>query len=113
MYTIQSGNTICITDRVKALENVPSGIKQFFVRAPYLFKNRPVVTVTISADQAKDPKDPKNFAPTPLIVFGMEAAVATGETLFKLSARNLEPGSNVNDKYDYWCDFTMTGELAT
>ena len=101
MYTIQSGNTVFIADRV--LMFIPDGgahVRQCYIRVPYLFKERPVVTVTISTEQSS----------TPFCEYGVEFAPATGETLFKVSALNVQIGAP--DEHEYWCDFTMTGELV-
>jgi hypothetical protein len=109
MYTIQSGNTILIADRVQEIDLVPSSTKQFYVRAPYIFKERPVVTITISADVNES--TPKDASIPPFLVYGIEEFKATGETAFKVSAINLDvTASNPNI---YWCDFTMTGELES
>jgi hypothetical protein len=100
MYTIKSGNTIFIADRVKMQPDV-ARVKQCYVRAPYIFKERPVVTVTVSTECAS----------TPMLVYGVEAPETqpTGETYFKVSALNFE--TNVENEFEYWCDFTMVGEL--
>lgn len=43
MYTIQSGNTISISDRVEMFTTTSLDLRQCYVRAPYLFNARPVV----------------------------------------------------------------------
>ena len=43
MYTIQSGNTISISDRVEMFTTTSLDLRQCHVRAPYLFNARPVV----------------------------------------------------------------------
>jgi hypothetical protein len=103
MYTIQSGNTISISDRVAMFTTTSPDMRQCYVRAPYLFNARPVVTLTVSTEVSSQL----------LVVFGVEApeTPATGETLFKVSAR-FERGQG-DDTVPYWCDFTMTGELAS
>ena len=101
MHTIQSGNTLFIAERV--LMFIPDGgahVRQCYVRAPYIFTTRPVVTITVSTEQAS----------APFVVYGVELAPATGETLFKVTAVNIETGTP--DQNEYWCDFTMTGELV-
>jgi hypothetical protein len=101
MYTIQSGNTISISDRVEMFTTTSPDTRQGYVRAPYLFNARPVVTLTVSTDDGY----------RLLVVWGVEAAPATGETMFKVSAQ-FERGQG-DDTIPYWCDFTMTGELAS
>ena len=101
MYTIHSGNTLFIADRVFMI--IPDGgshVRQCYIRAPYLFKERLVVTVTVSTGQSS----------TPFCEYGVEFAPATDETLFKVSALNVQIG--VPDEHEYWCDFIMTGELV-
>jgi hypothetical protein len=100
MYTIQSGNTVFVADRFKLQPDV-ARVKQCTIRAPFLFKDRPVVTVTISTEAAD----------TPMLVYGVEQFEATGETAFKVSVINFEPG--VENQFEYWCDFTMIGELKS
>jgi hypothetical protein len=102
MYTIQSGNTISISDRVEMFTVTSPNMRQGYVRAPYLFKERPVVTLTVSTEADSY---------LLLIVWAVEAAPATGETMFKVSAQ-FEHGQG-DDTIPYWCDFTMTGELAS
>jgi hypothetical protein len=75
-------------------------LRQCYVRAPYLFNKRPVVTLTVSTEA-----DGYRL----LVVWAVEAAPATGQTMFKVSAQ-FEPGRG-DDTIPYWCDFTMTGEL--
>jgi hypothetical protein len=103
MYTIQSGNIISISDRVKMVTTTSLGTRQTCVRAPYLFKARPVVTLTISTEVSTGV----------LAVWGVEAfdPPATGETAFKVSA-SFERGCG-DDTIPYFCDFTITGELAS
>jgi hypothetical protein len=102
MYTIQSGNIISISDRVEMFTTTSPNTRQCYVRAPYLFNERPVVTLTVSTEA-----DGYRL----LIVWAVEAAPATGETMFKVSAQ-FEHGQG-DDTIPYWCDFTMTGELAS
>jgi hypothetical protein len=103
MYTIKSGNTIFIANRVEMGPNAGATApttKQCYVRAPYIFKERPVVTVTVSTESAS----------TPMLVYGVEQDLeATGETLFKVSALSFY--TNVANESVYFCDFTMVGEL--
>jgi hypothetical protein len=101
MYTIQSGNIISISDRVKMVTTTSLGTRQTCVRAPYLFKARPVVTLTISTEVSTGV----------LAVWGVEAFESPGETAFKVSA-SFERGCG-DDTIPYFCDFTMTGELAS
>jgi hypothetical protein len=101
MYIIQSGNIISISDRFEMFTTTSPDVRQCFVRAPYLFNGRPVVTLTVSTE----------IGTQSLVVHGVEADPATGETMFKVTAR-FEPGQGDN-KIPYWCDFTMTGELAS
>jgi hypothetical protein len=101
MYIIQSGNIISISDRFEMFTTTSPDLRQCFVRAPYLFNGRPVVTLTISTEVGSQL----------LVVYGVEADPATGETIFKVTAR-FEPGQG-DDTIPYWCDFTMTGELAS
>jgi hypothetical protein len=98
MYTIQSGNTVFVADRVKLQPDL-ARVKQCTIRAPFLFKDRPVVTVTISTEEAS----------TPMLLYGVEQFDATGETAFKVSVLNFEP--SVENGCEYWCDFTIVGEL--
>jgi hypothetical protein len=95
MYTIQSGNIISISDRVKMVTTTSLGTR------PYLFKARPVVTLTISTEVSTGV----------LAVWGVEAFESPGETAFKVSA-SFERGCG-DDTIPYFCDFTMTGELAS
>jgi hypothetical protein len=78
MYTIQSGNIISISDRVEMFTTTSPNTRQCYVRAPYLFNERPVVTLTVSTEA-----DSYRL----LIVWAVEAAPATGETMFKVSAQ--------------------------
>jgi hypothetical protein len=100
MYTIQSGNTVFVADRVKLQPDI-ARVKQCTIRAPFIFKDRPVVTVTISTEAAD----------APMLLFGVEQFDATGETAFKVSTINFEPG--VENPHEYWCDFTIVGELKS
>lgn len=101
MYTIQSGNIISISDRVEMFVTSSPDMRQCYVRAPYLFNARPIVTLTMSTELGSQL----------LIPYAVEGTPATGETLFKVSAR-FEIGQG-DDTVPYWCDFTMTGELAS
>ena len=99
MYTIKLGQTVLTSGRVKMEPCVNSYVKQCFIRTPYLFKDRPVVTVTVSTEKGNDS----------FVVYGVEQSKANGETIFKVSATNNEIGKESADKY--WCDFTIMGEL--
>jgi hypothetical protein len=102
MYTIQSGNTISISDRVDMFTTTGASVRQCYVRVPYLFNARPVVTLTVSTEA-----DGYRL----LHVWAVEAAPATGETMFKVTA--LFERDQGDDSIPYFCDFTMTGELAS
>ena len=101
MYQIQMGNTIMIADRVKMLADEKSAVKQFYVRTPHYFKDRPVVTVTVSTE----------VATAAYVVYGVEESKhATGETIFKVSTITRDV-TEANGE-EYWCDYVLIGELS-
>jgi hypothetical protein len=121
MHTIQQGNTLLIGDRLeKNVLVLPSKFRQWEIRVPYLFKGRPVLTITLSAEglwpnitpeeQIINDKEPAD----PLVLYSVEggktegANPSTGETIFKVTAYNM--GYNESSR-KYYCDFTMMGEL--
>lgn len=99
MYTIKSGKTVITSGRVRMEPPGNSYTKQCFIRTPFLFKGRPVVTATVSTEKGNDA----------FVIFGVEQSLATGETIFKVSATNNELGTNSDDCY--YCDFMMMGEV--
>jgi hypothetical protein len=106
MYTIQSGNIVSVSDRVEMFVVSSSDMRQCYVRAPYLFNARPVVMLTMTTELGT-----KLGSQQVLIPYAVEPTPATGETVFKVTARfELGKGDNT---VCYWCDFTITGELAS
>jgi hypothetical protein len=115
MYSIQINNTIICSDRfllTPGPDFVPSYTKQEYIRVPYVFKSRPVVSATISSDAyIKKDGTKAEAAPVAFVLIAVEADNPyPTETLFKVSAENLEIGKDV--LYPYWCDFMVMGELA-
>jgi len=54
-YTIQSGNTVITTGSVvMEPDEVPSYVKQCFIRTPLLFNGTPVVTATVFVGPGAD-----------------------------------------------------------
>jgi hypothetical protein len=100
MYKIKSGNRLITSGTVSMEPSGKSFIKQCFIRTPHLFKDRPVVSVTIYTIKGNDA----------FVLYSLVQSNATGETIFKVSATNNEPGKESAD--EYWCDFMMMGELA-
>ena len=117
MYTIKSantiiksGNTIITSGRVLMEPPGNSYTKQCFIRTPHLFKDKPIVSVTVYTPtgktiEHKDSRGPNDAFP----VFGIEETKANGETIFKVSATNNE--IRKDSDAEYWCDFMMMGEL--
>ena len=117
MYTIKSantiiksGNTIITSGRVLMEPPGNSYTKQCFIRTPHLFKDKPIVSVTVYTPtgktiEHKDSRGPNDAFP----VFGIEESKATGETIFKVSATNNDIGKDSDA--EYWCDFMMMGQL--
>jgi len=100
MYTIQSGNTIITSGSVRMEPFGKSYTKQCFIRTPHIFKDKPVVSVTVYTSKGNDA----------FVLYGLEQSIATGETIFKVSATNNELGKESED--EYWCDFFMMGIQA-
>lgn len=99
MYTLKSGKTLITAGRVLMEPLGKSFVKQCFVRTPHIFKDKPVVTVTVYTNNGNDA----------FPVYGIEQSIATGETIFKVSATNNELGKESAD--EYWCDFMIMGKL--
>ncbi len=99
MYTIKSGKTIITAGRVRMEPEGQSYVKQCFIRTPHLFNDKPIVTVTVYTSNGNDA----------FPVYGVEPSIATGETIFKVSATNNELGKESDT--EYWCDFMMMGRL--
>lgn len=110
MSTIKSGKTIITSGTVIMEPPGNSNTKQCFIRTPHLFKGRPVVNVTVYSPTGKNKDGKPSTGPNNAFpVFGIEESKATGETIFKVSATNNDIGKNSDT--EYWCDFTMMGEL--
>ena len=110
MYTIKSGNTIITAGRVVMEPDGNSYTKQCFIRTPHLFKDKPIVNVTVYSPTGKTSKGKPSTGPNDAFpVFGIEESKATGETIFKVSATNNE--IRKDSDAEYWCDFMMMGEL--
>jgi hypothetical protein len=100
MHNIKSDSTFITSGTVRMEPPGKSFIKQCFIRTPHLFKGRPVVSVTINTIKGNDA----------FVLYSLVQTIATGETIFKVSATNNEAGKESAD--EYWCDFMMIGELA-
>ena len=110
MYTIKSGNTIITAGREKMGPSEDSYTKQCFIRTPYLFNERPVVTVTVYTPTGLTEKGQPSIGPVDAFpVVAVEQSLATGETIFKVTATNNDIGKNSDAEYQ--CDFMMMGNL--
>lgn len=107
-YTMQTGNTVITSGCVVMEPNeVPSYTKQCFIRTPFLFNNTPVVTVTVFIGPGTNGI---YTGVAPFAIYGVEPSPATGETIFKISASNVEIGENTDASY--LCNYCIMGELA-
>ncbi|MGG9961012.1 hypothetical protein [Ferruginibacter sp. SUN106] len=101
MSTIKKGNTVITSGRVKLQPESASFTKQCFISTPFLFKERPVVIVTVSTEETS----------TAYVTYGVENDPnAVNETRFKISASN----NTVRDETAgcYWCDWIIMGEIT-
>ncbi|MFT3750731.1 MAG: hypothetical protein QM768_20635 [Agriterribacter sp.] len=107
-YTIQSGKTVITAGSVvMEPDGILSYVKQCFIRTPFLFNNTPVVTATVFIGPGADSR---YMGVAPLAIYGVEPSPATGETIFKISASNVETGENTDSQY--LCNYCIMGELA-
>ena len=74
------------------------------------FNERPVVTVTVYTPTGLTEKAQPSTGPVDAFpVVAIEQSLATGETIFKVTATNNDIGKNSDAEYQ--CDFMMMGEL--
>ena len=101
MSIIKQGNLVITSGREKMNPKSSSFTKQCFISTAFLFKQRPVVIVTISTEETS----------TAYVTYGVENdPTAANETRFKISASN----NTVRDetKGCYWCDWIIMGEIV-